>query len=241
MSTSKQESNVDFDKILATNSDIVGQKWWASGAKKLFEYAVTCNLTLNPVTAGLLLAAFAGSYVQDFHPPIARVPINHPKFGKYDVLKVRTMVPEAREKLKELLAQGHTLYEIRENEKHDDRVAHTTWRYIRRTSLDEIPQMYQLLNPRFPMALVGPRNFGADEFLSDIEPLLSTPEGGEYLSHLQNGLEFGVFGLASVFARHANYKRRFAIENEYAKRGSFAADVRILCGAAKIRRLMNGI
>ncbi len=89
-------------------------------------------------------------------------------------------------------------------------------RFLRRTSLDELPQLWNVL--RGDMSLVGPR---------PIVPLESSYYG-EDLSTLLS-VRPGLTGAWAVHGRsQLGYPRRASIELEYARTWTMATDVRIL-------------
>jgi lipopolysaccharide/colanic/teichoic acid biosynthesis glycosyltransferase len=96
-------------------------------------------------------------WLQDFHPPIytqTRIGRSHVRFNTY---KLRTMVPDAETVLLRKLALNPELkaeWEQHYKLKKDPRI---TWvgRFLRKTSLDELPQLWCVLTGK--MALVGPR------------------------------------------------------------------------------------
>ena len=89
-------------------------------------------------------------------------------------------------------------------------------RFLRRTSLDELPQLINIL--RGEMSFVGPR-----------------PQLAEFLPHytdeekLRHTVRPGLTGLAQVSGRNSlPWKKRFELDAEYAERVSFFLDLKIV-------------
>lgn len=108
-------------------------------------------LILSPVLLLLLLI----KWLEDFHNPIyvsKRVGKNGKEFKFY---KIRTMIPNAEQKKQELIDQG-----LNEADgpafkmKKDPRIT-KVGRFYRKFSLDELPQLWNILNGT--MSVVGPR------------------------------------------------------------------------------------
>ncbi len=100
----------------------------------------------------MLLIALA-IFLQDFHNPIFKQ-TRVTKDGRFFTMyKFRTMCVNAEQKLEELRAQNEAdgpVFKI----KKDPRVT-PIGRFLRKTSLDELPQFFNVLNGS--MSLVGPR------------------------------------------------------------------------------------
>ena len=93
-------------------------------------------------------------------------------------------------------------------------------RVLRRTSLDELPQLWNVL--RGDMSLVGPR-----PLLMEYLPLYS-PE-----QRRRHDVRPGITGLAQVSGRNAlTWEARFALDVQYVQSLSLAQDVRILLRTA---------
>jgi exopolysaccharide biosynthesis polyprenyl glycosylphosphotransferase len=125
---------------------------WHMAAKRAIDI-VTAAVML-PLTAPVLLAAAIAIRLEDGGPVLYR----HRVIGRYgvqtDVLKLRTMVPDASKMLDDLAAmnerKGGPLFKA----SNDPRVTRIG-RILRATSIDELPQLWDVLTGR--MSLVGPR------------------------------------------------------------------------------------
>jgi exopolysaccharide biosynthesis polyprenyl glycosylphosphotransferase len=120
-------------------------------AKRTFDVVVTSALLLiiAPVFAGLALAVKLG----DGGPVLFRQTRTGRHGVEFSCLKFRTMVVDAEERLEALrLEVGHVdgLFKMRQ----DPRIT-PAGRWMRRLSLDELPQLVNVL--RGDMSLVGPR------------------------------------------------------------------------------------
>jgi lipopolysaccharide/colanic/teichoic acid biosynthesis glycosyltransferase len=138
----------------------------------------------------------------------------------FDVLKFRSMVANAHELLlrdPELLERYRETLKI-ENDPRITRVG----RFLRRTSLDELPQLINVL--RGDMSLVGPRMLG------DIE-LARYAEAAEKVLTVKPGMA----GLWAVTGRHTvSFDRRVELDLDYVENWSVWRDIKILlkCGIA---------
>ena len=125
---------------------------WHHAAKRAIDI-VTAAILL-PLSAPVLLAAAIAIRLEDGGPVLYR----HPVIGRYgvqtNVLKLRTMVPDAAKMTDDLAAmnerKGGPLFKA----SHDPRVTRIG-RILRSTSIDELPQLWDVLTGR--MSLVGPR------------------------------------------------------------------------------------
>ena len=114
-------------------------------------------------------------------------------------------------------------WELTQKLKRDPRIT-PLGRLIRKTSLDELPQLINVI--RGDMSLVGPR-----PMLPDQLPLYRAPAA--YL-----GLRPGLTGLWQVTARNAeSFDLRAQIDQAYARRVTFARDLKIM--AATFGALWN--
>ena len=136
---------------------------------------------------------------------------------KFTHLKFRTMITDADHYLDKLLKDPQTQqeYVVHHKISHDPRVTRIG-RFLRRYSLDELPQIWSVLTGE--MSLVGPRAYQITE----------QPDMGEY-----RGLIFqarpGMTGWWQVNGRHANtFEHRLQLDNYYLTHWSLGLDIYIL-------------
>lgn len=170
-------------------------------------------LTLSP-----LLALIALMVKHDGGPCV----FGHARVGMHGrtfrCLKFRSMIHNADKVLKELLASDPVARAEWEKDfklRNDIRVTRLG-RFMRRTSLDELPQLWNVL--RGDMSLVGPRPVVEKELRRYGDA------AGYYLRVLP-----GITGLWQVSGRNeTNYERRVFLDVSYVKNWSLAGDLRIL-------------
>jgi exopolysaccharide production protein ExoY len=158
----------------------------------------------------------------------------HQRVGRdgklFECLKFRTMVPDADKVLYRLLEQRPELKAewIRDHKlRHDPRVT-TIGRFLRRTSLDELPQIWNVI--RGEMSLVGPRPVVREELFRYGRNSLI------YTSALP-----GITGLWQVNGRNnTDYRRRVAMDVFYVRRRSLVLDVYILLRTTSVVLAGNG-
>jgi len=142
----------------------------------------------------------------------------------FDVYKFRSMVRDADARLAELLkTDAHAAKEWAESHKlkNDLRVT-AIGRFLRKTSLDELPQIINVLKGE--MSLVGPRPVVAEE-LEKYDASLPY-----YLA-----CKPGLTGLWQISGRSdLAYSERVALDVEYARTQSFLKDVAIALKTAKV-------
>ena len=139
--------------------------------------------------------------------------------GKYfDCLKFRTMVTDAPERLRNLLESDPlAAAEWASNRKlRDDPRVTAIGDILRRSSLDELPQLFNVL--RGDMSIVGPRPVTAEELIKYSDATAA------YLA-----CRPGITGLWQVSGRSSTtYSKRVACDAFYAREWSMALDAKIV-------------
>ena len=146
----------------------------------------------------------------------------HKRIGKnnipFNCLKFRTMHPEADDILYNMLEKDIKLKEEFEKThkiKNDPRIT-PIGKFLRKTSLDELPQFINVL--RMEMSVVGPRPIVRNEinkYKSSITKVLS--------------IKPGITGLWQVSGRNnLSYKKRVFLDSLYVENMSFIMDLRII-------------
>jgi lipopolysaccharide/colanic/teichoic acid biosynthesis glycosyltransferase len=185
-------------------------------AKRVFDLTV---VTLTAPIWGPVVLALAGlvrltSRGSAFY--------RHERVGRFGqpivCLKLRTMVVDADTRLAGLLASDPDLAEefARNFKLKDD--PRVTWvgSFLRRTSIDELPQLVNVL--RGEMSLVGPRPIVAEEMR----------RYGQYISIVLSARP-GITGLWQVSGRNdVPYPMRVALDVQYAFGQSIGTDIEIL-------------
>ena len=145
-------------------------------------------------------------------------------------LKFRTMLPDAESRLQKLLAQDSRVrseWERNQKLENDPRIT-KVGRFLRKSSLDELPQFWNVL--RGDMSLVGPRPVTATEL-----------ERYDSAARTYLALKPGVTGLWQVSGRNdVSYERRVALDQEYAARIGFWRDLSIVARTALVVFGANG-
>jgi exopolysaccharide production protein ExoY len=181
--------------------------------------SLTLGLVLSPV---LLVVGLA--LLRDRGPII----YSHSRTGRhgrsFGCLKFRTMVPNAEQVLRDLLEQDPQLQRewMRDHKLRNDPRITTVGRFLRRTSLDELPQLWNVLKGE--MSLVGPRPVVREEWQ-------------RYGRRLDTYLAAkpGVTGLWQVMGRSDScYRRRVALDSYYVRKRSLLLDIVILLRTVKV-------
>lgn len=180
--------------------------------KRLLDFllALTALLVLSPL---LLLLTVAGAVAMRGNPFFAQ-----PRPGRgeriFRLIKFRTM-SDRRDASGVLLPDGERL--------------NGYGRFLRKTSLDELPELFNILVGQ--MALVGPR-----PLLTAYLPLYSEEQ------HHRHDVRPGLTGYAQVHGRNAvPWEERFRMDIWYTQNITFRLDCRILLDTVRVVFRHDGI
>ncbi len=184
---------------------------WYARLKRVFDVAV--SLAVMPLVLPLLVV-IAVAVRLDSPGPIVFAQQRTGRHGqRFAMYKFRTMVQNAEE-LKASLAHLNILPPPDFKIPNDPRITRVG-RFLRRTSLDELPQIWNVL--RGDMSLVGPR------------PTSFAPSTYELWHTARLEVRPGITGLWQVIGRNAmTFDERLRLDIAYIRSLSFVTDLRIL-------------
>ena len=198
--------------------------------KRLFDIAFSSAalLCLSPVFLIVSLLIKVKS-------PNGPIFFGHQRIGKdgkfFRVYKFRTMVPDAEKRLKELLDKDEETRKEFEQDfklKNDPRIISGVGHFLRKSSLDELPQFFNSLIGN--MSVVGPRPIVEDEI----------EKYGKYAKKLLS-VKPGVTGLWQVSGRNdIDYNERVSLDMEYIDKQSFWLDVKIIIKTVQVMIFRKG-
>ena len=146
---------------------------------------------------------------------------------RFYALKFRTMIPDADGFLAK---HPEMMRKYQQNMKleRDPRITRVG-KFLRKTSLDELPQLYNVLIGQ--MSLVGPRILHPSEL----------PRYGKY-AQKRLSLRPGITGLWQISGRqHISYDERVLLDMQYIDKRSFFLDLAILLKTLKVLIISKGI
>jgi lipopolysaccharide/colanic/teichoic acid biosynthesis glycosyltransferase len=180
--------------------------------------------SLGLIVSAPIIAVLAALVVLESPGPFI---FKHERVGfrgkKFNCLKLRTMRPDAEHVLRSDPAM-YEQYRLNHYKLPDDRDSRVTriGRFLRRTSLDELPQLWNVLVG--DMSLVGPRPVVEDElneYRHDRDIVLSVKPG--------------LTGAWAVSGRQAvGYPERCDIELRYVRERNLLLDTRIILQTARV-------
>lgn len=197
-------------------------------AKAIFDRVFAAGALLFFAPFFLVIAAVI--YLTDRGP----VFFGHTRVGRdgkaFKCLKFRTMATDAKERLETILAndpQAQAEWEANQKLENDPRIT-CVGAFFRKTSLDELPQFWNVL--RGEMSIVGPRPIVEDE---------ARHYGKHYDDYLS--VKPGVTGLWQVMGRSTTtYSERVSMDVEYIRNRTFRMDLGIILKTIRVMLMRDG-
>ncbi|HLF71101.1 MAG TPA: sugar transferase [Dehalococcoidia bacterium] len=226
--TETLDSSWEIESFSTLPSGVAGAVYQRFG-KRAFDLALAIPLCALATPLILLLAAT--HIVLHGWPPFHRGRRLGRGGRQFSMWKIRTMGSDSEQQLQEwpesnpkLAAEFARNFKL----KHDPRITRFG-RFLRRSSLDELPQLWNVL--RGDMSLVGPRPIVAEE-LSNYRD-----RAGEMLAFRP-----GISGPWQVSGRNQiAYPERTWFELNYCRTASLAGDLRILLRTLSMPIRFNGL
>ena len=195
---------------------------WNRAFKFIFDWCATLlgSIIISPVMLVIALWIWA-----DSPGPVIFKHRRIGQFGKeFNCYKFRTMCADAEEKLEKLLeADSEAKKEWEENYKlkNDPRITRSG-KFLRRTSLDELPQIFNVLKGE--MSLVGPRPIVAEEIRYY----------GKYIEDYYM-VRPGITGMWQTGGRNdTGYEQRVRMDSWYVRNWDFWFDIVLLWRTLKV-------
>jgi exopolysaccharide production protein ExoY len=198
------------------NGTTVASRCGTSVYKRAFDILVSGSLLV--FGAPLLILIALGIKLQDGGPVLyshKRIGRNNREFG---CLKFRSMVTDANVRLAEYLQNNPEAREewARTQKLSNDPRITTLGKFLRKSSLDEIPQLWNIL--RGDMSLVGPRPIVHDE----------VPRYGDHIRYYLSARP-GLTGLWQVSGRSdTSYDYRVNLDVNYVENWHLGKDIMIM-------------
>lgn len=201
---------------------------WALRAKRAFDLVATVagSIFVAPLILVLTLLVYLDSRGPIFYKDCRMGRDGNP----FACMKFRTMVPNAETLLQQVLdedAKSREEYMMYHKLRNDPRVT-LVGRFLRKTSLDELPQLWNVL--RGEMSLVGPRPYlprESEEIGPAQEEILRVPPG--------------ITGLWQASGRnHKSFYERVKMDEYYVRDWSIWLDIIILARTVKTVLLGKG-
>lgn len=148
----------------------------------------------------------------------------------FRLYKFRSMIPNAEEKLKELMEQDEAIaeeYRVNKKLENDPRIT-KIGKLLRKTSLDETPQLLNVL--KGDMSIIGNRPYLVTE----------KEDMGEYFGNIIK-TKPGITGYWQVSGRSdTTFKKRLELEQYYSNNASLKMDVKIFFKTFRVVLLSKG-
>jgi lipopolysaccharide/colanic/teichoic acid biosynthesis glycosyltransferase len=194
-----------------------------------FTFSIIVLILLSPIF--LIIAILI-----KLKSPNGNIFFGHQRVGKdkklFKIYKFRTMVPDAEDKLKNLLNQNPKIKAEFDKDfklQNDPRIIPGIGNFLRKTSLDELPQFFNSLIGN--LSVVGPRPIVTDEI----------KKYGKYIEKLHS-VKPGITGLWQVSGRNnISYDERVSFDMKYIEQQSLWIDIKIVLKTIKVMIFREGV
>jgi len=200
----------------------------ASRAGFVYDAAKRARDVAGAMFLGLVFSPLILAIAVFLHREGGSIIYRHRRVGRdghaFECLKFRSMVPNAERALGDLLEEQPDLKSewVRDHKLRCDPRVTRLGRFLRRTSLDELPQLWNVL--RGEMSLVGPRPVVREELM----------RYGRSLS-VYFSVKPGITGLWQVTGRNnTDYRRRVALDVYYVRKRNLLLDLYILLKTPRV-------
>lgn len=152
----------------------------------------------------------------------------------FSCYKFRTMYPDADQRLKSLLKEDPVLLsEWKKTHKlsNDPRIAGKVGKFLRRTSLDELPQFWNVL--KGDLSIVGPRPLTEEEIINRLG------QKAPKILSVKPGLT-GIWQTAGR-GKAVTYQMRIQMDEEYVEKQNFWLDLKLICKTIPCMILSRGL
>lgn len=184
------------------------------------------SIILIIVFIPVILLTVAAIKISSLGPIFADTPKRVGKNGKlFKMYKFRTMIINAHHMLRKDPKYKHLYEQYKKNsyKLRDDPRVTKVGRFLRKHSIDEIPQLINVL--KGDMSLVGPRAYYSDE-LEDQQK--KYPQTRKLVKEVLS-VKPGITGAWQVSGRsEVNFDKRIAIDAQYVRRKLILYDIKIL-------------
>lgn len=206
------------------------RRLYADSLKRGFDFfiVVVALVLTAPVLIPLMLIIL-GIVALDGHSPIyrqRRIGLNGRIYG---IFKIRTMVPNAEQRLEEYLAsdpEARAEWNSHQKLRHDPRITRFG-NFLRKSSLDELPQLINVL--KGDMSLVGPR------------PMMEC-QRALYPGRAYYRMRPGITGPWQVSDRNqSTFADRALFDGDYYHDVSFGTDVKLLMQTVSVVLRSTGL
>ena len=225
--TSGRELDTMMAKVVAQSAALNSAAWetdfarlhngghpYRNAGKRVLDLAIV--LASLPFTLPVILIAALALWIEGGGPFYTQQRLGRGA-SAFSILKLRTMVRDADTVLEDTLASDPAMraeWDALQKLKNDPRVTRVG-AFLRATSLDELPQLWNVLKGE--MSIVGPR------------PMMPTQETMYGDMRAYNALRPGITGLWQVSARNGNtFRYRNDVDGAYARSVSLRNDLTIM-------------